>query len=145
MIHQKIKPIHAMKITPQSPSQSNRRVYVLKPASVPAPHPQPPPAAPVTPMSMALASAATLPPRQPLPRATIDSGRPLLKLGLDVHLEFIMAVAQKEHAMPHAPRKFTNDQLVEQVKRWTAEGLQVFCVQESCGFGFVLHRRLVEI
>jgi transposase len=27
---------------------------------------------------------------------------------------------------------------------WIAEGHQVFCVQESCGFGFTLHRRLVE-
>src|SRR6185369_2177834 len=51
---------------------------------------------------------------------------------------------QKGHAMAQAPRKFTNDQLVEQVQRWSAEGFQIFCVQESCGFGFVLHRRLVE-
>jgi transposase len=67
----------------------------------------------------------------------------MLKLGLDVHLEFIMAVAQKEHANPHAPRKFTREPLVAQVKKWVTEGFQVFCVQESCGFGFVLHRELV--
>jgi transposase len=67
----------------------------------------------------------------------------MLKLGLDVHLQFIMAVAQKDHAHPHAPRKFTRDQLVVQVRQWVAEGFQVFCVQESCGFGFVLHRELV--
>src|SRR6266540_3095629 len=48
------------------------------------------------------------------------------------------------HLAPQAPRKFTPDQLVEQVKRWTAEGLAVYCVQESCGFGFVLHRDLVR-
>jgi transposase len=67
----------------------------------------------------------------------------MLKLGLDVHLEFIMAVAQKDHANPYAPRKFTRAQLVTQVQKWVAEGLQVFCVQESCGFGFVLHRELL--
>jgi hypothetical protein len=33
--------------------------------------------------------------------------------------------------------------MVAQVRRWIAEGFQVFCVQESCGFGFVLHRELV--
>jgi hypothetical protein len=44
-----------------------------------------------------------IPPRQPLPTATIDPAKPMLKLGLDVHLEFIMAVAQKDHAQPHAP------------------------------------------
>jgi transposase len=83
------------------------------------------------------------PPRQPLPRAVIDPVKPMLKLGLDVHLEFLLAVAQKDHANPQAPRKFTNDALVAQVTRWIAEGFQVFCVAESCGFGFVLHRRLV--
>ena len=84
-----------------------------------------------------------IPPRQPLPTAVIDPAKPLLKLGLDVHLEFLMAVAQKDHANPHAPRKFTREQLVAQVQKWVAEGFQVFCVQESCGFGFVLHRELV--
>jgi transposase len=88
---------------------------------------------------------AVLPPRQPLPTASIDPSKPLLKLGLDVHLEFIMAVVQRGHLSPQAPRKFTRPELVEQVKSWTAEGLQVFCVQESCGFGFVLHRQLVEL
>lgn len=84
-----------------------------------------------------------IPPRQPLPTAVVDPGKPLLKLGLDVHLEFIMAVAQKDHANPHAPRKFTRAGLLAQVKQWVAEGFQVCCVQESCGFGFVLHRELV--
>src|SRR5207247_4082503 len=35
-----------------------------------------------------LAVAAPLPQRQPLPRALIDRSKPMLKLGLDVHLEF---------------------------------------------------------
>jgi transposase len=86
---------------------------------------------------------ATLPPRQPLPQAVIDPRRPMLKLGTDTHLDFLMVVAQRDHAAPQAPRKFRPAQLVEQVRRWVAEGSQVFCVQESCGFGFVLHRQLV--
>jgi transposase len=87
---------------------------------------------------------APLPPRQPLPSASIDRSKPMLKLGLDVHLEFIVAVVQRGHLSPHAPRKFTRPELLEQVKHWSGEGLQVFAVQESCGFGFVLHRQLVE-
>ncbi|MGI8965523.1 MAG: IS110 family transposase [Limisphaerales bacterium] len=83
------------------------------------------------------------PSRQPLPCPVIEPGQSLLKLGLDVHLEFIMAVAQRDHASPAAPRKFSREQLVHQIKKWSAEGLQIFCVQESCGFGFVLHRQLV--
>jgi hypothetical protein len=33
-----------------------------------------------------------IPPRQPLPTAVIDPSKPMLKLGFDVHLEFIVAV-----------------------------------------------------
>jgi len=100
-------------------------------------------ASPSTPRKR-LGVPAPLPPRQPLPRALIDRSKPMLKLGLDVHLEFIMALVQRGHLGPQAPRKFTRPELVEQVKRWSAEGLQVFAVQESCGFGFVLHRQLLD-
>jgi len=86
---------------------------------------------------------SALPPRQPLPQPVIDPAKPRLQLGLDVHLELIMGVSQRGNTSAQAPRKFTLDQLVEQVRQWVAQGLQVFCVQESCGFGFVLHRQLV--
>jgi len=110
--------------------------YILKPIMTPA-------TVALTTSPDKSAVVKIIPPRQPLPTATIDPAKPMLKLGLDVHLEFIMAVAQKDHANPHAPRKFTRPQLVTQVQKWVAEGFQVFCVQESCGFGFVLHRELV--
>lgn len=86
--------------------------------------------------------APPVPARQPLPTATIDPTKTSLKLGLDVHLEFTMVVAQKGHGALQPPRKFTRAQLVTQVQKWIAEGYQVFCVQESCGFGFTLHREL---
>jgi transposase len=85
----------------------------------------------------------SVPPRQPLPTARIDPTKPLLKLGLDVHLEFTMVVSQAGHGALKAPRKFTRPELVAQVARWVAEGYQVCCVQESCGFGFTLHHELV--
>ena len=85
-----------------------------------------------------------VPAPQPLPCVRLVADRLALKLGLDVHLEFTMVVCQRGHLCPQAPRKFTRPELVEQVKRWTAEGVQVYCVQESCGFGFVLHRELVD-
>jgi len=108
-----------------------------------------PAAAPPAPNAIARALAqtaitGTLPPRQPLPTPVLYANRPSLKLGLDVHLEFIMAVAQRDHAAPQAPRKFTPEQLILQVQKWVAEGLVVYAVAESCGFGFVLQRRLVE-
>ena len=77
------------------------------------------------------AVARSVPPLQPLPTAVMDPAKPLLKLGLDVHLEFIMAVAQRDHASAQAPRKFIPDQLVAQVTKWVAEGLTVYCVQED--------------
>jgi transposase len=110
--------------------------YILKPIMTR-------PTVTLTPTADKPAVVKIIPPRQPLPTAVIDPAKPMLKLGLDVHLEFIMAVAQKDHANPHAPRKFTRPQLVTQVQKWVAEGFQVFCVQESCGFGFVLHRELL--
>lgn len=117
-----------MNTTTPSPIQSNPRIYTLQPFR------------PTTALAL---TAPPAPPRQPLPTAVLDPARPLLKLGLDVHLEFIMAVAQKDHASPHAPRKFTSEELLLQVRKWIAEGFQVCTVQESCGFGFVLHRALV--
>ena len=112
------------------------KTYILKPITTPQ----------TVALTTSLDKPATIkivPPRQPLPTAVIDPAKPMLKLGLDVHLEFIMAVAQKGHTNPQAPRKFSREQLVNQVIKWVAEGFQVFCVQESCGFGFVLHRELV--
>jgi transposase len=85
-----------------------------------------------------------LPPRQPLPTPVIDPNKTLLKIGLDVHLLFVMAVIQRGHSAAQAPRKLFPHQLIALIKQWIAEGLQVFCVQESCGFGFVLHRELIE-
>ena len=92
--------------------------YILKPImTAPTVAPTPNPDKP--------AMVKIIPPRQPLPTAVINPAKPLLKLGLDVHLEFIMAVAQKDHAHPHAPRKFTRAQLVAQVQKWVAEGFQL--------------------
>jgi len=107
------------------------------------------PAPPLSPKTLVIDTVAppaakALPPRQPLPTPVLFPDTSTLKLGLDVHLEFIMAVLQRDHASPQAPRKFTPDQLVHQVQKWVAEGLVVYAVEESCGFGFVLHRRLVE-
>jgi transposase len=53
-------------------------------------------------------------------------------------------VVQRDHAAPQAPRKFTPEQLILQVQKWVAEGWVVYAVAESCSFGFVLHRRLME-
>jgi len=122
---------------PNTPEQ--RAIHRMVQAIAPAP--------PVSPNVIAMSAtpaASTLPPPQPLPTPTLHADKSSLKLGLDVHLEFIMAVVQRDHAAPQAPRKFTPEQLILQVQKWVAKGLVVYALAESCGFGFVLHRRLVE-
>jgi hypothetical protein len=70
--------------------------YILKPITTPA-------TLALTPNPDKPAIVKLITPRQPLPTAVMDPAKPMLKLGLDVHLEFIMAVAQKDHANPYAP------------------------------------------
>jgi transposase len=101
------------------------------------------PASPNGMMRAGTPAAKMVPPPQPLPTPVLYAQKPSLKLGLDVHLEFIMAVVQRDHAAPQAPRRFTPAQLILQVQKWVAEGLVVYAVEESCGFGFVLHHQLV--
>ena len=127
---------HKPGVTPGSPLDRAIRQMV----DTIAPAPQTDPSA----VSMAPTPVAkSLPPRQPLPTPVLYPDKPSLKLGLDVHLEFIMAVVQRDHSSPQAPRKFTPEQLVLQVQKWVAEGLTVYAVEESCGFGFVLHHQLL--
>ncbi|MDZ7637356.1 MAG: hypothetical protein U5J83_03745 [Bryobacterales bacterium] len=97
-----------MTTTPQAPAQGNPRIYTLKPdltfhpltTAVPPPRPD----RAVTALVNAIAppppiqAPLPVPPRQPLPTAVLDPAKPLLKLGLDVHLEFLMAVVQQDHA-----------------------------------------------
>jgi transposase len=83
-------------------------------------------------------------PHQPLPSPKIDPSKPRICLGLDVHLGSTTGVSQKGSSGPAAPRKYNaREELLQRIRAWVAEGFQVFCVQESCGFGFVLHRELV--
>ena len=71
-----------MKRTPQNPAPGNPRIY----CRIYVLHPFPP----TSPALQPEAARAPVPPRQPLPTAVIDPNNPLLKLGLDVHLKFIM-------------------------------------------------------
>lgn len=93
--------------------------YILKPIMTPA-------TLTPTPAPDKSAVGRSVPSPQPLPRAMMDPSKPQLKLGLDVHLDFIMAVAQPDHSNPRPPRKFTRTELVAQVGQWIAEGCQLF-------------------
>jgi transposase len=98
----------------------------------------------VSPTEKSPASAVVRTTPQPLPTPLIAADKPILALGLDVHLQFIVSVDRRGHAAPRAPRRCTGAELLAHVREAVAQGFQVFCVQESCGFGFVLHRQLVQ-
>jgi transposase len=65
-----------------------------------------------------------------------------IKLGVDIHQEFYVVVAQHDHATPQPPRRFRPEEFVAWVERLLAKGHRVFVVYEACGFGFGLCRRL---
>jgi transposase len=66
----------------------------------------------------------------------------IIKLGLDVHAQFYVAVAQYDHLLPQAPRRFARGQFVLWVEGLLGRGHTVHVVYEACGFGFGLHRQL---
>lgn len=76
------------------------------------------------------------------PEIPPQNPRPVLKLGLDVHLQWIVAVTQEGAQTPRSPRKFTRQELADHVRKQVEAGFEVWCVQEACGFGFVLHHQL---
>jgi transposase len=65
-----------------------------------------------------------------------------VKIGLDVHAQFYVAVLQQDHATPGAPRRFAPEGFVPWVRTLLDAGHEVHVVHESCGFGFGLHREL---
>jgi hypothetical protein len=66
---------------------------------------------PATQSSSPAVGKPAVPPKQPLLSPVVDPTRPRLCLGLDVHLEFTMAVAQRDHGgrrhRRSAPRPFS--------------------------------------
>jgi hypothetical protein len=75
------------------------KTYLLRPFMTPA-----------TQSSSPAVGKPAVPPKQPLLSPVVDPTRPRLCVGLDVHLESIMAVAQRDHAgrrhRRSAPRPF---------------------------------------
>ena len=68
----------------------------------------------------------------------------LLKIGLDIHREKFVAVAQYDHATARPPQHFAPAEFVPWVEAQLREGFQVHVVYEACGFGYGLYRALLE-
>jgi len=68
-----------------------------------------------------------------------------IKLGVDVHQERYVSVAQHDHATPQPPRRCRPEEFVPFVERLLARGHRVYVVYEACGFGFGLCRQLLTL
>ena len=69
----------------------------------------------------------------------------MIKLGVDVHAACYVVVAQHDHALPRAPRRFGPAEFVPWVATLLAAGHTVHVVYEACGFGFGLQRQLTAL
>jgi transposase len=68
----------------------------------------------------------------------------LLKIGLDIHREKFVVVAQYDHATPRPPHRFAPAEFVPWVEARLREGFEVHVVYEACGFGYGLYRALLQ-
>ena len=68
-----------------------------------------------------------------------------IKLGVDVHARRYVVVAQEDHALPGPARGFDPADFPRWVEVLLAKGHAVHVVDEACGFGFGLYRRLVAL
>jgi transposase len=66
----------------------------------------------------------------------------VIKIGLDVHALSYVAVAQYDHLLPKAARRFRPAEFVPWVESLLRQGHSVHVVYEACGFGFSLYRQL---
>lgn len=72
----------------------------------------------------------------------VKLSRPVIKLGLDIHARIYVVVAQHDHLLPKAPRRFSPPEFVPWVEGLLRSGHSVHVVYEACGFGFGLYRQL---
>ena len=73
----------------------------------------------------------------------VKPGAAVIKIGLDVHARVYVAVAQYDHLLPKAARRFRPGEFVPWVEALLGPGHTVHVVYEACGFGFSLYRQLM--
>jgi transposase len=76
-------------------------------------------------------------------RCQFNGGRCAIKLGIDVHQDFYLAVEQVGGGNPKPPQRFQKEAFLHWAARLKQKsGAQVHAVYEACGFGFALQRKL---
>src|SRR5438034_9141097 len=79
-------------------------------------------------------------------RRQFNGGRCAIKLGIDVHQDFYVVVAQVGGSNPKPPQRFQKQAFLHWAARLKRKsGAEVHAVYEACGFGFGLQRRLAAL
>src|SRR5438034_2552336 len=68
-----------------------------------------------------------------------------IKLGIDVHQDFYVVVAQVGGTNPKPPQRFRKQAFLHWAAKLKQRGAQVHAVYEACGFGFSLQRNLTAL
>lgn len=75
----------------------------------------------------------------------IELNRAVINIGLDVHAQLYVAVAQYDQLLPKPARRFKPNEFVPWVESLLRHGHTVHVVYEACGFGFGLYRQLMAL
>jgi transposase len=73
----------------------------------------------------------------------VELANSVIKLGVDIHSQVYVVVAQYDHLLPKPPRRMAPADLVPWVESLLGVGHMVHVVYEACGFGFGLYRQLL--
>src|SRR5215218_3161764 len=70
-----------------------------------------------------------------------------IKLGIDVHQEFYVVVAQEGGSNPKPAQRFKKEAFLSWAARLKQKsgGAEIHAVYEACGFGFGLQRQLAAL
>src|SRR5213592_2675123 len=75
-------------------------------------------------------------------RRQFNGGRCAIKLGIDVHQDFYVAVMQEGGNNPKPPQRFAKAAFLPWASKLKSRATEVHAVYEACGFGFSLQRNL---
>jgi transposase len=79
-------------------------------------------------------------------RSEFNPGKRAIKLGIDVHQEFCVVVAQEGGSNPKPAQRLSKAALLSWAARLKQKsGAEIHAVYEACGFGFGLQRQLAAL
>ena len=79
-------------------------------------------------------------------RSEFNPGQKVIKLGIDVHQEFYVVVAQEGGGNPKPAQRFKKEAFLSwAVRLKDKSGAKIYAVYEACGFGFGLQRQLAAL